>query len=73
MTLPQVAALSKFWRHTPPAAFQLKRISIALGIEPEPVRKVIRNADDALKEALAAGLPVMHGLPDDPILKFLDD
>jgi len=27
---------------------------------------------DALREAIAAGMPVMEGRPDDPMLDFLD-
>jgi hypothetical protein len=56
----------------PPAAVQLKRIALALGI-PEPrVQTPARNATEALREAAQAGLPVMEGRPDDPYLDFLD-
>lgn len=56
----------------PPAAVQLKRIALALGI-PEPrVHTPALNATDALREAAQAGLPVMEGRPDDPYLDFLD-
>ena len=33
---------------------------------------VTRNPEDAFREALAAGLPIMEGRPDDPLLAFLD-
>lgn len=56
----------------PPAAVQLKRIALALGI-PEPrVQTRALSASDALREAAQAGLPVMEGRPDDPLLDFLD-
>lgn len=51
---------------------QLKRIALALGI-PEPrVQTRALSAGDAMREAAQAGLPVMQGRPDDPLLKFLD-
>lgn len=51
---------------------QLKRIALALGI-PEPrVQTPARTPQEALREAAAAGLPVMEGRPDDPMLDFLD-
>lgn len=67
-------ALNTFWLHTPPAALQLRRIALALGIKlPEPTtRQPARTAKDSLEQALAAGIPVMQGLPDDPLLKFLE-
>lgn len=49
---------------------QLKRIALALGIpEPEAPREVNR---EALREMTAAGLGMMEGRPDDPMLDFLD-
>lgn len=54
---------------------QLKRIALALGIpEPHPVQtsaRAPRSPADALREAAAAGVPVMEGRPDDPLLDFL--
>lgn len=74
VTLPQAEALARFWETIPPAALQLKRISLALGIAPD--KKVNtstpKTADEAIRQALAAGIPVMEGRPDDPDLKFLD-
>lgn len=74
VTLPQVEAMSRFWETIPPAALQLKRISLALGIAPEKTVKTSapKTADEALHQALAAGLPVMEGRPDDPMLNLLD-
>jgi hypothetical protein len=68
-------ALSAFWQHTPPAALQLRRIALALGIKlPEPQRagRSSNKPQDALQQAMAAGLPVMEGRPDDPMLDLLD-
>lgn len=80
MTLPQVAALAAFWRHTPPAAYQLRRITLALGLKPEvsagasAARGASRRVDpeQALQQARDAGMQVAHGRPDDPLLAFLD-
>lgn len=56
----------------PPAAQQLKRIALAIGI-PEPrVQTSARTPQEALREAAAAGMPVQEGRPDDPLLDFLD-
>lgn len=72
MTLPQVNALAALWQQVPPAALQLKRIALALGI-PEPrVHASARTPQDALREAALAGLPIIEGRPDDPLLAFLD-
>lgn len=56
----------------PPASVQLKRISLALGLpdtQPASARSV--KPADAMREALAAGLPVMEGRPDDPMLDLI--
>lgn len=72
MTLPQVNALAALWAKVPPAPLQLKRIALALGI-PEPrVQTSTATPQEALREAAQAGLPVMEGRPDDPLLAFLD-
>ncbi len=65
--------LSLHWESVPPPAVQLKRIALALGI-PESKPRVHTSAqpEDVMREALAAGLPVMEGRPDDPLLDFLD-
>ena len=74
MTLPQANALGRFWQSVPPAGVQLKRIALALGIpETRPaVQTSARSPEEAVREALAAGIPVMEGRPDDPLLDFLD-
>ncbi len=73
MTLPQLDALTAFWASVPPPGVQLKRISLALGLpdtQPAPKARAGRP-EDAIREALAAGLPVMHGRPDDPMLDLI--
>lgn len=56
----------------PPANVQLKRIALYLGLpDTKPVQTSARPVD-ALQQAIAAGLPVMEGRPDDPLLDFLD-
>ena len=72
MTLPQVDALAAYWRTVPPPAVQLRRIAHALGLQDAPPpRPAKKSADEAMREALAAGLPVMHGRPDDPMLDLI--
>lgn len=73
VTLPQVIALQATWRVFPPAALSLRRIGAALGLKFDEADKPrARTAEEAMREAMAAGLPVMEGLPDDPIVQFLD-
>lgn len=77
MTLPQANALTAYWQIVPPAAVQLARIALALGLpppasQPDKRRRLHTSAHDALREAAAAGIPVMQGRPDDPMLVFLD-
>lgn len=53
---------------------QLKRISLYLGL-PDTKKQPsapARTPQDALQQAMAAGLPVMEGRPDDPMLDLLD-
>lgn len=72
MTLPQVNILGARWQSVPPPAVQLRRIAQYLGIpEPKPVQTFARTPQDAMREALAAGLPVMDGRPDDPLLDLI--
>lgn len=74
MTLPQLDALAAFWAGLPPPAVQLKRISLALGLpDTRPLHTSARalKPEDAMREALAAGLPVMEGRPDDPMLDLI--
>lgn len=71
MTLPQVNTLAAFWAGVPPPAMQLKRIALALGIpDTAPPSKTVKP-EDAMREAMAAGLPVMEGRPDDPMLNLI--
>lgn len=72
MTLPQAYALTALWRSVPPAAMQLKRIALALGIPEPKVHTPAKTPGEAMREAMAAGLPVMEGRPDDPMLDLLD-
>lgn len=54
---------------------QLKRIALYLGLpapEPEKSARRPKTAQEALRELAGAGLPVMEGRPDDPMLAFLD-
>lgn len=58
----------------PPAGVQLKRISLALGLpDTQPAATPARSGKpvDAMREAMAAGLPVMEGRPDDPMLDLI--
>lgn len=58
----------------PPPAVQLKRIALALGIpEPKSVQtsKQPQGLNDALSQAAAAGLPIMQGRPNDPMLDLI--
>jgi len=67
-----VYALAAAWRVHPPASLSLRRIAAALGLgQPDP-KPVAATEHDAMQEALAAGLPVTYGRPDDPMLAFLD-
>lgn len=73
VTLPQVQVLNRAWRFLPPAALTLQRIGSYLGLKP-PAENDGKptTPDDALQQAIAAGVPVFEGKPDDPILAFLD-
>ena len=57
----------------PPPDAQLRRIALFLGLpDTAPRRTAPTSPEDSLREAIAAGLPVMEGRPDDPMLNFLD-
>lgn len=71
MTLPQVNVLSRYWISVPPAALQLKRISLALGLPDTTPKKAAATPQEAMREALAAGIPVMQGRPNDPMLALI--
>jgi hypothetical protein len=73
VTLPQVHALSTYWRQQPPLVVLTARLCRWAGIDvctakPAPVA----TANEAPKEAALVGLPISHGRPDDPMLNFLD-
>lgn len=73
VTLPQVQALSAYWRHQPPMVVLAGRLCRYFGIDVStPKPRVAANPQDAMREAFAAGLPVVEGRPDDPDLAFLD-
>lgn len=72
MTLPQVESLMRFWAHTPPASLALKRISLALGLKATEPKVVAKTAGEAKQLASEAGIPVIEGRPDDPVLDMLD-
>lgn len=73
MTLPQLDALMRFWRHTPPAALALKRLSLFVGLKPERAPSPpAATPKEALEEVSAAGLPVAHGRPNDPMLDLVE-
>lgn len=71
MTLPQALVLTTHWRTVPPASMQLKRIALALGIPEPKVHTPAKTPVEAMREAMAAGLPVIEGRPDDPMLDLL--
>lgn len=68
MTFHRLRALNEAWRRLPPAALTLQRISLWLGLAAPKERQAVRSVEDAVKEAVAAGLSVTHGRPDDPML-----
>lgn len=68
MTFPRLRALNASWSAIPPAALTLKRISQWLGLPAPAEHRVARTVEEATKEVMTAGLPVMHGRPDDPML-----
>jgi len=72
VTLPQVNALAALWAQVPPAPLQLKRIALALGIPEPTVQTPARSPQEALREAAQAGVPIVEGRPDDPLLAFLE-
>lgn len=68
-----VQALNATWAVLPPPAMALRRIGVALGVKAPDVRpRRSTSSADAIREAQTAGLPVMQGRPDDPMLAFLD-
>lgn len=68
MTFPRLRALNAAWRALPPVGLTLYRISLWLGLPRSSEQRRARNVDEAIKEVVDAGLPVMHGRPDDPML-----
>lgn len=55
----------------PPADAQLRRIALFLGLPDTAPKQAVTSAEDAIREAMAAGLAVSQGRPDDPLLDFL--
>lgn len=77
MTLPQVLALQRYWSHTPPVAFQLRRIALFLGLQDPPAAKAPdaatpRSLDNDLRDLSYGGIPIFEGRPNDPMLDLLD-
>lgn len=73
VTLPQVNCLSEYWQRQPPMVILASRLCRYLGIEVGAKPKVVaKSSEDAMREAMTAGLPVANGRPDDPDLAFLD-
>ena len=73
VTLPMVRALNASWAILPPPALALRRIGQALGVKaPDTAPRRATTPAEALRDAQVAGLPVMQGRPDDPLLAFLD-
>lgn len=74
VTLPQVRALSVYWRQQPPMVVLASRLCRYFGIEvsAKPDTPRATTVDDAVEQARAAGLPVMQGRPDDPMLDLLE-
>jgi hypothetical protein len=74
VTLPQVQALSAYWVHQPPLVLLVGRLCRYVGVDvSQPKRTVARTSQEAITEAMSAGLPIAHGRPDDPDLAFLDE
>ena len=68
-----VQALNSTWAVLPPPALALRRIGLALGVKAPDVRpQRATSSADAIRQAQTAGLPVVQGRPDDPMLAFLD-
>jgi len=76
-----VASLAAFWRHTPPAALQLRRIALAIGIKPDTSAAPASMSPEATKQAMQRtmaqaeqlGIPIKRGRHDDPLAALLDD
>lgn len=68
MTFPRLRALNAAWRALPPVGMTLHRIGLWLGLPKPPEQRRARNMDEAIQEVADAGLPVMHGRPNDPML-----
>ena len=71
MTLPRLASLTRQWKRLPPVPLQLMRLSYFLGVK--PTAEVETSPTQTLQDALSLGVPTMNELPDDPMLKFLDE
>jgi hypothetical protein len=72
MTFPRLAALRQAWERVPPLAVTVQRIAIWAAAVPAPAAKVrAKRPEQALEQLTAAGLPVMHGRPNDPMLDLI--
>lgn len=71
MTFPRLAALRAAWERVPPVAVTLQRIARWAGAVPAPPAPRAATAEQALEQAAAAGLPVMRGRPNDPMLDLV--
>lgn len=69
MTFPRLAALRQAWERVPPPAVTLQRLAQWAGAVQAPAtRQRATRPDQALEQLHAAGMPVMHGRPNDPML-----
>lgn len=72
VTLPQVHALQTHWQYQPPMVVLAARLCRHFGVEAgKTVQPTARSPEEAMREAMMAGLPIAHGRPDDPDLQFL--
>lgn len=81
--IPTYLALCRFWKASPPAHQQLRRIAMYLGVKPEQAASAVQtSAQQASPEttsfqevamaASQAGLPAFPGRPNDPMLDLLE-
>jgi hypothetical protein len=73
MTTPRLRALEATWRSVPPLVVTVHRLANYIGV-PAPAgesQRVAKTLDEALEQAASAGLPVMHGRPNDPMLALV--
>lgn len=70
MTFPRLWALNAAWLTVPPAALTLRRLAqwVGLPAPKAPAGAPVQKVEDAVKEVATAGMPVVQGRPDDPML-----